>query len=87
MADLTEQAEKLVKKMSLEDRRALMVSEGEFKQETSDEPYDQFEVGKKWILTAMSMPIPDLNKKAIAAMEKRLKRGLTEVPSCKEMNI
>ena len=83
MGDIREQAEKLVKKMSIEDRRSLMVSEGEYVQETTDEPYDQYEVGKKWTLNALSMPIPDVNQRAIDAMVKRINRGLTQVPSSK----
>lgn len=76
-----ETAEKLVKKMSIDDQRALMVEEGEFKQEPSTEPYDQFKVGQKWFLNAMSMPIPDVREKAIAGMMKRIERGDVQVPT------
>ena len=48
---------------------------GEFKTEPSGEEYDQYAVGKKFMLTSLSLPIPEVKEKALAAMIKRLKRG------------
>ena len=55
-------------------------STGVFVAEKSDEEYDQYKVGKKFILNAGSLDIKDVNKLAVIAMEKRLARGTQNVP-------
>ena len=49
---------------------------GMFKQEPSDEPYDQFKVVERdaKMITAVTLPPNQVRKLALAAMEKRLAR-------------
>ena len=54
---------------------------GEFVAPKSNEPYDQYEVGKKFVLNGMSLPAAEVYERAVTAMEKRLARGETNVPS------
>ena len=54
---------------------------GEFKQEPSGKPYDQWEVGKTFILSAGTLDPKDVRKLAKAAMIKRLQRECDFVPS------
>ena len=103
-------AEKLVKKMSVDDMRMLMCKEGArekqslfcplsrdasvlftpprlsltttgiFKAPKSDKEYDQYEVGKTFVINSMSLDIKDVKANAIKAMVKRIERGDENVP-------
>ncbi len=44
-------------------------------EEKSKEEYDQFKVGKKFVLNTMSLDIEDVNERAIKAMIKRIGSG------------
>jgi hypothetical protein len=50
---------------------------GEFVQEKSDEPYDQFKVTEraKTLVTALNLPVAEVRKRAIRAAQKRIDRG------------
>ena len=76
MPDTTE-AEKLVKKLALSDKRKLMVAEGLFVAEKSNEPYDQFKVVERSekMKTALNMPKEEVHRLAVEAMQKHLARG------------
>ena len=58
-----------------------MVIEGEFVQETSDEPYDQWKVTERSekMVTALSIPPAEVHERAVRAMQKRLDRGVKTV--------
>ena len=72
----TNEAEIIVKKLSLADKRKLMVIEGEFVQETSDEPYDQWKVTERSekMVTALSIPPAEVHERAAATQRPRRRR-------------
>ena len=55
-----------------------LVCSGMFKQEPSDEPYDQFKVVERdaKMITAVTLPPNQVRKLALAAMVKRLAREM-----------
>jgi len=81
--DLKAEAEKMVKKLSLEDKRKLMVAEGVWKFEPSGRPYDVRDSvdPNKIGTTALSMVPSEVHKYALQAAEKRLARNETSLVS------
>jgi len=81
--DLKAEAERMVKKLSLEDKRKLMVAEGVWKFVPSGRPYDVRDSvdPNKIGTTALSMVPSEVHKYALEAAEKRLARGETSLVS------
>ena len=59
---------------------------GEFVQEPSDEPYDQFKVTERAakMVTALNLPAAEVHQRAVRAAEKRLARGETSLDFLKK---